>query len=217
MKEQGTEEISILSFSSAFVSSFKENKKYLIIPFLLGIIFATIFFYHSYRTKPTFNADLTYMVNEDEGSKLGSNLLSALGKFGVGGTTKFNLEKILFLSKSEFILRNAIFQKATIDGKIDFYANHIIRLYDLKKENELNVTFKDSVFDNFTLDERKMLKIITDVLVGKKGIITTEADEKTGIMTQSVNSLSEEFSIKLSQVLFDQLSIFYIESLTPKT
>lgn len=57
------------------------------------------------------------MVNEDEGSQLGNNMLSMLGKFGMGGSTKFNLEKIVSLSKSENIIRKSLLAMDSIDGK----------------------------------------------------------------------------------------------------
>ena len=61
-----------------------------------------------------------------------------------------------------------------------------------------------------------MLKILQDILVGKKGLMVTEVDQKTGIMTQTITTASASLSVGLSVSVFEVLSKFYIEKTVGK-
>ena len=68
------------------------RKWYIIIPIALLVSFA--WSYKSIMSRPNYNASLTFMVNEDEASSIGtSGMSSVLGRFGIS-SGKYNLEKI---------------------------------------------------------------------------------------------------------------------------
>ena len=209
--ESNQEDFSIVSNNLNLRKLLRKYKKQILLAVIGGLVAAGINLFLTLSKKPIYPAELTYMVNEDEGSQLGNNMLSMLGKFGMGGSTKFNLEKIVSLSKSENIIRKSLLAMDSIDGKKDFYANHLIDLYDLNKENKLNVRYTQSDFDKFNIQEKRMLKIIHELLVGKDGLMNTEVDLKTGIMTQTITTLDPRLSVSLSLKNFDELSKFYIE------
>ncbi len=214
--EYKQEDFSIVSNNLNLRKLFRKYKKQLLLSIFGGLVAAGINLFITLSQKPIYPAELTYMVNEDEGSQLGNNMLSMLGKFGMGGSTKFNLEKIVSLSKSENIIRKSLLTIDSIDGKKDYYANHLIDLYDLNKENELSVRYTQTDFSKFNVQEKNMLKILHKLMVGKDGLMNTEVDLKTGIMTQTITTLDPRLSVSLSLKNFDELSRFYIEKSVSK-
>lgn len=189
----------------------RQYKRQILLAIIGGLIVAGINLFITLSKNPIYPAELTYMVNEDEGSQLGNNMLSMLGKFGMGGSTKFNLEKIVSLSKSENIIRRSLLAFDSINGKNDYFANHLIDLYDLNEKNKLKVKYTDTDFNSFNIQEKMMLKILHKLLVGKDGLMNTEVDLKTGIMTQTITTLDPRLSVSLSLKNFEELSKFYIE------
>ncbi len=178
-------------------------------------------------TPAKYNAVLTFMVNEDEGSSMGG-VGSILGKFGFGGSaSEFNLEKILELAKSNKILKQAVFQKTTINGKEDYFANFIIKAYDFHKKWKKDTTgLKDFLFTHgnyakFNSTEIKAMKGVLGKIKGNKkkgveGILSTGYGEETSILHLGINSTNQNLSIELVKAIYDKLSQFYIKNATSK-
>ena len=204
----------------------REIRKNWFILLLLSLPFTGYFLYKAFITKPTYSATLTFMVNSDEGGGLGG-VGAILGQFGLGGggSGKDNLDKILALSKARIIIQKAIFQKATIDGTSDYFSNHIIRLYEYHKKWEKDTAglngflFKNNDFSKFSRTENNALKILFAQIVGGEntdGIFGSALDKKSGIMSLSLNSRSEDLTIKLLEEIYTQLSQFYVNKTTEK-
>ncbi len=167
---------------------------------------------------PSYNAKLTFMV-DDEGQ--GSNPLSSvLGLIGAGGGGASSPDKILELAKSRNIITSALFNKAKIDNKEDFFANHLIRIMkyqDIWKDKIPEM--KDFYFTNgdvekFSKKENRALlftfaQIIGNPDEGIKGYMETKFAETSGIMTLAMKTTNEELSINFVRVLFDELEAFY--------
>ena len=85
-----------------------------------------------------------------------------LGLDGLGGGNT-NLDKITGLSKSRRILQSALFRREVIEGKDDFFANHLIRERGLPKAWENDTTglkgfeFKSNNFESFNRAENSAL------------------------------------------------------------
>ncbi|MFK7776062.1 MAG: hypothetical protein AB8F94_28325, partial [Saprospiraceae bacterium] len=164
-------------------------------------------------------------MNEDDGSGLGAlgGLAASFG-FGGGGGGEFNLEKMLSLLKSRNIIQQGLFEKTEIDGVVDFFANHLIREYDFHEEWEESETLKDFTFknekvDEFTRTDYEALKSVYAKIVGSdktQGILSSNINEDTGIMTLNIESVNETLSIKLLNSLFEKLSTFYIDKTIEK-
>ena len=134
---------------------------------------------------------------------------------------------MLQLLKTRKILQTVLFEKATIDGENDFYANHIIKLYDFHEKWEDDTTgLRDYVFTSgdiaqFDQTANKALKMIHSKIIGNskkkiEGIMSSGYDEDTGIMNININSLSEDFSIQFLDSLFNELSRYYVEKTVEK-
>lgn len=194
-------------------------KNWIIIIGASGLL-AAIFLYRAFQEPVLYPAKLTFMVNEDEGGGMGgvSAILGQFG-FGGGGRGKNNLDRILDLSKSRKIVKRAIFEKSTVDGKKDFIANHIIRLYDFHEAWEEDTTgLKDFVFINsndslFKRHENKAMLSVFGKIVGSEdnpGMFSTGYSEDTGIMKFECTTESEQLSIDLLNVLYEKISTFYV-------
>lgn len=174
---------------------------------------------------PEYKAELTFMVNEEEQG--GGGLSSILGIVGLGGGGGgFNLTKMLELSKTRRILQNVLFQKALIDNKEDYLANHTIKILKLHKEWEdkeglQGFLFTSDVVDSFSRQEKRALKTVISQIVGNKekgieGIFAQTVDDETGILNFSVKSPSERLSIDLTMRIYNRLSDYYIDQSTER-
>jgi hypothetical protein len=177
--------------------------------------------YDAFITKPMYQATLTYVVNEADKSGMGG-LGSLLGTFGAGTVSKSSPDMINELARSERIMNTSLFQKHTIDGINDYFANHFIRVYELQKiwKNDttgLNgFTFKRGNFEVFTRLENKAVNNVHEILIGKEGKFNSQYDKKTGIMKMTFESPNEILSIFFTRTLFTDLGDYYVNSTTER-
>ena len=183
--------------------------------------------YSKFTSKAYFPAQLTFMVNEQEGGGGLGAMAGVLGNFGLGKGGDLNLEKMLELSKSRKIVQNVLMAKGSVNGHTDYYANHLIKLYDYHEEWIEDTTglkdflFTDNEFDEFSRAENKALmslhaRIIGNKLRGIEPLMQSSVSESTGIMTLKLVSSSEEFSIGFLRTIYEELSAFYINKTIEK-
>ena len=178
--------------------------------------------YKAFTTMPQYSASLTFLVNGNEGSSLGiAAIAGKLGLEGLGGNNT-NLDKITGLSKSRRIVQLALFQKATIGGKDDFFANHLIRERDLHKDWAKDTTglkdflFKNDNIENFSRSENSALLTLYDILSGQKGIFSCSFAKTSELLTLDLTTTDETLSIELLKALYAELSNFYVAKSTTK-
>jgi uncharacterized protein involved in exopolysaccharide biosynthesis len=190
------------------------------IPLICTVLVEAYQLYRYFNYSPVYPATITFSVDEDEGGG-SSGLTSVLGQFGLGGVrpTRYNLDKILELSKSRRVVQQTLFKKITIDGKEDYLANHIIRIYHLndpavaKKNGDLYFT-RDSV-PIFERRENETLLMVYNFIIGppdkpKKALLKADYNEDTNIMSLSATTTNETLSLELAKRMFDALSNYYV-------
>ncbi len=212
----------------------KELWKYWWLIAIIALPFVIYMGYKAYKSEIIYPANLTFMVNKDEGGAL-SSFSGILGSFGLGAGTAsgdFNLDKMLQLLKSRKITEEVIFTKATIDGTTDYLANHLINHFDTlklwskepsilnRKEDKLKgFKFTNVSVQDFTILENAATKRIHGKLIGTektKGLLSSSYDENSGILSINVNSQHEDLSILLTQNYFEKLSKFYTDKTIEK-
>lgn len=181
--------------------------------------------YKAFTTPITYKASLTFMVDDEKAAGMGG-IGAILGNFGLGDS-KSNLDKVLALSKSMHIISNALFEKSKIDGKVDYLANHLILCENLHQtiwSNAPNsnkpIFLQEFIFSNdsissFSRQENAALKSLYEYLIGgekSKGVFSSEFDKKSGILTLTVFTQSEELTIELLKVIYDKLGSYFISS-----
>jgi len=219
------EEISLKDLILEVGTFLKEFRKNWIWILLSGIIMAGVFYFNYIRKPLTYNAQLTFMINGEEGSS-GSGLGGLLGAFGLGGGGgggSYNLEKLTELALSRKIVGMSLFEKIPNDGKTDYVANHLIDQYDFHKtweENEVKhlegFYFKDGDLDSFDRTENQVLKMVYRRIIGNTkagipGIANVNYNEISRIFRLNTFARSEEMSIALNKLLYKNLSKFYVE------
>jgi len=191
---------------------------------LIVIPFVTFFMYKAVSTPVTYEAELTFMVNEDDGGGMGG-VSAILGQFGFGGGRggKNNLDKILELAKSRHIVQQIMFDTISINGRSDIISNHIISFYDYHNKWEKDTTgLRQFLFTKnagFSRTENKVIKILYKRIVGSsevEALVSTGINKDTGIMTFSSTTVNEGLSIQLCNLIYDKLSTFYINTTIEK-
>lgn len=189
-----------------------------------GLLGGAIFGFLASRQPTTYQGQLTFMLNEEEGG--GGGLASILGQVGLGGgaSSEYNLEKIVELSKSQLIMQRVLMDTITVDGEADRLAHHLMAVYDLRKqwqeedkEDWAAVRFATDSLDRMTRTERKVLQHLHKKLVGggsEAGILNTTIDPNTTILKMRGESLDEEFTQHTIERAFHRLSEFYVDKVT---
>lgn len=187
------------------------------------IISLAIGIYNRWLTKKIYEAEVSFMINEEQNA---SSISSALGQFtgllGVGAD--INLQKILELSKSRNIAEKVFEGKCTIDEREDFLANHMI--HELEKNGKWGnhpfylpahplkgFLFKDFNPQKFNTLENMALKALHNAYMD---ILTTQVSEKTSIMKLAIQFTHEQLAYELATNLYHEMSNFYIDKMVEK-
>lgn len=183
--------------------------------FLLGVVFSV---YQQKKREPSFVAEKTFMVADDDG---GAGIGTILGQFGFGGSVggQSNYEKIRQIGLSDLILSRTLLDTASLSGKNDLIINHIINVFGLR-ENWESQEYKKYAFiasNELDLTGKSILKNIGNMLKGDlsvpntEGVITITPDIESNILKIEASTEDPELSILLTEKLYNQLSDFYIK------
>ena len=225
--QQPTDEITFKDMVLKLRELFLEVLRYWMIPAICALLVMAYQAYKYYQHEPVYPAKITFSVDEDEGGSA-SGLTGILGQFGLGSVrpSRFNLDKILALSKSRRVIQHTLFSKVSIDGKDDYIANHIIREYELnesedQKEGETLFLFTHDSLPLFNRQENEMLLNIYGIIIGppdnpKKALVTADYNEDTNIMSIDVATTDESLSLELAQHMFESLSGYYVQKAIEK-
>ncbi|HUR30546.1 MAG TPA: hypothetical protein VMZ69_03885, partial [Saprospiraceae bacterium] len=230
MEEYKTEEneVSIRDYILRARDYFSEVLHYWYIPAVCILLVTAYQLYKYYTYTPVYPATITFSVDEDEtGSQ--SGLAGMLSQFGLGSVrpARYNFDKILELSRSRRVVQNTLFGKTTIDGKEDFIANHIIRIYEFAipsedpKEKKLFFFTHDSLVD-FTRQENEVLISLYHFIIGppddpSKALLVADYNEDTNIMSLTSTTKNETLSLDLADRMFKSLSDYYINKAIEKS
>jgi len=225
--DNSDEEISIKEIILKIQEFFWEVIRHWKLITLITIPFVAFMLYKAFTAHAKFPAHLTFMLNEDKGGGLGA-VGGLLGSFGLGGGSgDYNLSKMMELSKTRTIIQSSLFDSTEVGGLDDYYANHLIRIYEYHERWEddttgmKNLLFTHNDFSRFKRPENKALKILHRKIIGDaenkvKGILKSNPGDDTGIMKLTVNSRNESFSVAFVQTVYKQLSEFYINKTIEK-
>jgi len=187
-----------------------------------AIVMGIVGGYIMYSKKvPNYVAAVSFMVNEDEGGR--SELVGILGNFGLGGIGgggggSYNIPKILEIAKSNKITHPVLLDSVALGGKSDLLVNHLLREIEADKlwENP-NYQAPFALQSANLINNEKarwVLQNTNKILIGTKettGIIRTEADDVTNIMTLYAESTDEELTLMILERLYEELSTYYVD------
>lgn len=199
---------------------FREALRYWYIPVLLGLLGIAYQYYRYSKIVAKYPATITFIIDEDESGS--SGLSGMLSQFGLSGVRpgRYNFDKILELSRSRRVIQEMMFNKISIDGKEDFIANHIIRLYEYfpeteEEKNELaGFYFSHDSLEAFSRTENKALLAIYHFIIGppdnSNALVSADYNEDSNIMSLSASTIDETLSLEMAIRTFQSLSDYYI-------
>jgi len=198
----------------------REAMRYWWLYAILFVLLSGFLVYRALTTPVTYEAKLTFMVNEDDSPGIGGlSVLNQLG-LGRGRAGKFNLDKIVELARSRRIVQQVILAPYPDSTSKDFIGNALIAEYDLATQwaesNPEMAGFRftrDSV-PAFDLRERTALLSLHRLLVGdenNEGLSTASYDDLSGILSLTCETTNEDLSISIARMQFERLSEFYID------
>jgi hypothetical protein len=193
---------------------------------LIAVPFVGYMVYDAATADKTYEAELTFMVNKDEGGGM-SAISGILGTFGLGGGSQgeYNLDKMLQLLKSRNITEKVIFTEVEIENNKDLLANHVINhldtldmwyrepsLLNRKPDNLKDFKFTQDSTALFTTLENKAVQRIKGRILGSEdtpGFLSSGYNEDSGILNIKCKTQHEQLSIELVKRYFQELSTFY--------
>lgn len=198
--------------------SYLYQKKYII--FLCSLFFAALGFLYVFFSEDKYNAELTFVVEVDNGlasSSALSGFANQLG-FDFGGieSSTFSNNNILQLLKSRVVVENTLMQSAKINGKEDLLIEHYLTIHDLRKDWNENNILKDFSFNNInTRTHDSISGVIWSSIIEDDLVIDLLVDDAT-IIKLSYNGSNEDFAIKFVNILIQEMSKMYVQNRTAR-
>ena len=196
------------------------QKKLKIIVF--SLIFGLLGSVYAYFKKETYEAHLTFVIDESqESGSLGalSGMASQFG-FNLGGASSgtFSQVNIQELITSRRVVEEALLKIGIRDGKEDLLINHHIAFNHLRKKwkdtNIENLHFTSNR-DDFTLQHDSIIGLAFFNLVN--GNISTSIEDESNIVKISCVSKNEDFAKLMIESLAHKLEEYYTIFQTAKS
>jgi len=161
------------------------------------------------------------MLNDDQNPNI-SSVSGVLSTLGIAPQTgKYNVDKLLEIAYSRRIINQTLLSKATVSGKEDFLANHLINKLDLAERwQDQDDKFKGFLFSHddqssYTQLELSAMKKLYQAVVGPKvdrakGLLRADYGNTHYIMSLYMTTPSDSLSIALVDQIYDEVSEFYV-------
>ena len=188
---------------------------------IISIFCSAYFGLRNYLEDDQYNATLSYMLEDSEGSPAGP-LSGILGSFGIGSSKGLNRDKLVELSKSDLMIRQTLLDTVRVYDKIDLLGNHMIDVYDYqsswskKETNPLKgFRFSHDDLDKLSLNENRALKQLKSEIIGAptmgiEGVLSSSYNEDSGILHLKASSKNPELSIQVVERLYHNLDSFFV-------
>lgn len=201
--------------------AFYLKKKYTIILFGLGGIILGLAAHFIY--KPKYTADLSFALQETDGS--GSGIANIASQFGIalGGVSNgaFSGDNIFELFYSRHIIEDVLLKPIIIDGKKDVLMNLYLTTYEIDKQIKKSTKpgVSSIVFapgqrkEDFSRQKDSIVKVVYDGIVKGK-LVAQKRSKKLSIGDISFTSENELLSKLFVEGLIRETSLFYIDTKT---
>lgn len=186
-------------------------KKYywlFIIVFILGI---AITIYKIINKEITYQAAITFILQDDDTGNPQANFADPLSSFLLSRSTiqSINIDRVIEIVYSQKLLSIVFFNKCIINGKEDYLINHYLNKY-------YGIT--DSYYKSYRglngLD-RSQFRVFNNISSILKSSIAIE-QTKSGAFVIKLNTINEELSKISTEILYQNISNFYIDKTTEK-
>lgn len=212
---QGTAVKESINQAKKLINFFWKKKWWILLSsLLLGVLLSV----KAYTTPGEYEATITFMVKEEGGGSFGG-LTSLLGMIGGGATSsKYNLDKVVAIAKSQNIIQMTILDSVEIDGKKDLLGNFIVSEFNLLeqwRESEGPISeFKKFSKNDTGIVANTAIKKMYNLVAGpnnKTRWMSVSFDKDNTILSLKVTTESDKISIKLANEIYSQLAKYYIQ------
>ena len=195
-------------------SEYKEyllKKKFIIIGF--SFLFFVIGFAYVFTSEIKYNAELTFVVEEDgRGSSLGgmSGIASQFGlDIGSAARSTFSQNNILELLKSRGVIESTLMQSARVNSKDALLIEHYREINKIKQSWFEDDDSEDVSFHNdLSYIHDSISGNIWKCIIENKLFVGLQSDE-ANIIKLSYQSLDDEFAKEFVETLIDEMSKMY--------
>ncbi|HUH72924.1 MAG TPA: hypothetical protein VLZ75_00830 [Chitinophagales bacterium] len=186
-------------------------KKYIWLFILIFLIGVGITLYQILNKEVVYQATITFILQDDDTGANQSNFADPLSSFLLSRSTiqSINIDRVIEIIYSQKLLSVVFFNKCIINGKEDYLINHFLSRY---------YGISDSYFKSYRglngLD-RNQFRVFNNVSSIMKRSITIE-QTKSGAFVMKLNTINEELSKVSTELLYQNISSFYIDKTTEK-
>jgi hypothetical protein len=177
----------------------------------------------SFLTRPRYIAMLSFVVENEKSSPLGSysGLASMVGIDLGGGESMFSSDNIIELMKSRKMIEGALLSAVLIDGKNTTLLEHYLNFSEIRegwsKEPSLtNIHFLPGCNPSgFSRTEDSIVGVVYKDLV-ENVISISKPNKKLSMIVSTCKTTNELFSKEFLEELNNNVSEFYIETKTKR-
>jgi hypothetical protein len=192
---------------------------------LAGLLGAATGYLYAYLQKPTYNAKLTFALEDDKGSGGLGGALGLASQFGLdlgmnaGGA--FSGTNLIELMKSRTLVEKTLLEPVIIKGKTTSLAEYYIELNNMRegwqdKPELKNLRFlPDAPRSAFSFYQDSVLGTMYEALT-ESDLSVDQKDKKVSIITIEVKSRNELFAKYFAETLVKVVSEFYIDTKSKK-
>ena len=189
-------------------------KKKLVIIIISLIFCVSSILYVSFLDKK-YNAELTFVIEQEGGNTLGS-MSGIASQFGIdvgGESNTFSQGNIIELLKSRGVIISALMQRAKVDGKDDLLIEHYLEINNIKEKWNRDNFEGISFHNQHTYLHDSITGVLWPIIISEHLTIDLQSNE-ANIITLSYLSLNQEFAKAFVKSLISQMSKMYISHQT---
>ena len=227
--EQNTDEISL----KELMLKIREWWQYLlsrwVFILIAGILGGGIGLTYAWITKPTYQAVVTFALEDDKGS--GGGLSGALGlasslgiDLGTSAGGAFSGANLIELMKSRKMIEEALLSSIEIGNKKMTQADLLLEINGMKTGLQEKGIWKGEAFfpaiaetNSLSLQQDSVITLLHGMITGNGGFLSVaQKDKKVSILSVEVKSTHELFSKVFAETIVREVSDFYVETKSKK-
>ncbi|MBC9933795.1 Wzz/FepE/Etk N-terminal domain-containing protein [Chitinophaga qingshengii] len=225
-KNNSIEEVSLKDLINKLteISKYLWRKKFIVI--LFGLIGGGIGLTLAFMSKPTYKAELTFVMEESNSNPLGA-YMGIASQFGLdlgakGGSGLFEGDNIMEFLRSRLMLEKALLSAVSYENKETTLAELYMDAYSIRKGWEKDAVLKNVKFplnanrSTFSRTQDSVLNSIQGT-IATTNLSVARPDKKLSFISVSCTTLNETFSKAFVETLVREATRFYIETKTKRS
>ena len=188
---------------------------------LMGVIGGIIGFTYAYFQKPTYKAQLTFVLEDEKSSGGFSSTMGLASQFGfdvgVSSGGVFAGANLIELMKSRLLVEKTLLNPIEVEGKTISIAEYYIQINKMRKAWNENPAFKNIQFlpnanrSKFILQQDIILQGIYSDLTAPKNLKIGQKAKNASFISIDVTNTDEKFAKIFCEHLANEISEYYVE------